>query len=213
MVSALLTVLSLKMLAYTAVLVTVLVRLSVWRRRAQAAQQVAEERGREVADLRTKVAALSSRIHEMEAQAASDAAAAAARLADVQRKAAEARASLEGQAAAVMVAPVDEAHPVDFLRAQAGKALLFAWVIGLCVACVRPQPLPVPCPEPPVLTWPADPVDALSPQSSDADVVRAFAASRLIYRARLEEALRLLDGYRTHSPRTFADAQPQKVQR
>jgi hypothetical protein len=72
-------------------------------------------------------------------------------------------------------------------------ALLLA---GTQLAC-RPQVLQVtPCPPPPVLVDPIDPVDGLRPGASPAEVAKAYAASRLLWRQAAREAKRHLDAYR-----------------
>ncbi len=60
----------------------------------------------------------------------------------------------------------------------------------------------VPCPEPPVLFWPDLPTAHITPATPDGEVAKAWAVSKVILEGRLAEALALLNGYRTASPRT-----------
>lgn len=73
------------------------------------------------------------------------------------------------------------------------KATLAALV--LMTACTRPVAV-TPCPEPPVIADPVDPVDALTASSTPAETVRAYAQSRLLWRQAARERGRLLDAYR-----------------
>jgi hypothetical protein len=63
------------------------------------------------------------------------------------------------------------------------------------LGCVRPVQV-APCPEPPLVQDPIDPVDALGPSSTPAETARAYAASRLLWRQAARERGRLLDTYR-----------------
>lgn len=63
----------------------------------------------------------------------------------------------------------------------------------LClVGCRKVQP----CPEPPIVTSPIDPVDLLAPGAPPADIAKAFAASRLIWKAEAFRRGDFLDAYR-----------------
>jgi hypothetical protein len=98
------------------------------------------------------------------------------------------------------------------------KALVLAAAL-LCVAgCRAPEvrtvevkvPVAVPCPEPPILLWPVLPTDQITPETSDAEVAKAYAAERLYLRGLLAEAYAILNGYRFKSTRTVI---PQEVKR
>lgn len=89
-------------------------------------------------------------------------------------------------------------------RALAAGALL------LTVACQRPEvvtrlvptPVAVPCPEPPILDWPALPLDAVNENTPAGEVAKAYVASIRILKGRLAQALLLLNGYREQTPKT-----------
>jgi len=79
--------------------------------------------------------------------------------------------------------------------------------LAFLVGCHRPvqvvpAPVAVPCPEPPVLTWPPLPVESIQPGTPGGAVAQAYLASLYILKARLAEALALLNGYRTATPPT-----------
>lgn len=52
------------------------------------------------------------------------------------------------------------------------------------------------CPEPPLVFTPMDPVDVLNPKATPAEIVKAYAASRLIWRSEAARRADLLDAYR-----------------
>lgn len=56
------------------------------------------------------------------------------------------------------------------------------------------------CPEPPALAWPE--LSIVTMQTPDADVARAYVVNQNILKARLAEALELLNGYRSKTPQT-----------
>jgi len=101
------------------------------------------------------------------------------------------------------------------------RNFILAMLIGLLfVSCARPEPVvrlvptpvAVPCPEPPVLTWPALPLDAVNEATPPGAVAQAYVASIYVLKGRLAQALALLNGYRETSPRTEIPA-PKPVNR
>lgn len=64
-------------------------------------------------------------------------------------------------------------------------------------------PVAVPCPEPPPLLWPDLPTQHITPATPDGEVAKAWAATKVILEGRLAEALALLNGYRTTTPKTI----------
>lgn len=69
-------------------------------------------------------------------------------------------------------------------------ALLLALLAVGCTKRVSP------CPEPPYVFPVIDPVDYLAPDAKPADVAKAFASSRLLWRAEARRRGDLLDAYR-----------------
>ncbi len=82
------------------------------------------------------------------------------------------------------------------------RDLVVAVLLYLLIAlgCAK-KPLAV-CPEPPPLLWPDLPTDHLTSASTPEEVVRAYAVTKSVLKGRLAEALTLLDGYRTKTPKT-----------
>jgi len=89
-------------------------------------------------------------------------------------------------------------------------------LVSAALSCQKPSvryeiPVSVPCPEPPVLIWPVLPAELINQESTDADVVRAHLASKVILEGRLAEALTILNGYRVKTlPTTVPDLRSKK---
>lgn len=86
-------------------------------------------------------------------------------------------------------------------------------VLSACaalVSCQKPEtrivtvqvPVAVPCPEPPLLLWPDLPTAHVTASTPDGEVAKAYVASLQVLKGRLAEALTLLNGYRTATPKT-----------
>lgn len=83
-------------------------------------------------------------------------------------------------------------------------------VLAGSLACQKPEvryvtvqvPVAAPCPEPPVLFWPDLATKRLTKDSTDSQVVKAYAFDLWLVSGRLAEALAILNGYRTTSPKT-----------
>lgn len=77
-------------------------------------------------------------------------------------------------------------------------------------ACQKPEthivtvkvPVAAPCPDPPVLFWPDLPTSRITKDTPDGEVAKAYASTVWLLRGRLAEALALLNGYRTTTPKT-----------
>ena len=101
-----------------------------------------------------------------------------------------------------------------WLGAVASTALLC--VGGATIGCRTPEvvyqrveiPIPVPCPEPPVLLWPDVPVHRLTPSSTPRETVEAYAKSVILLENALWQALIVLDGYRDKTPKTAPKVRP-----
>ena len=83
-------------------------------------------------------------------------------------------------------------------------------LIAMFAGCTKPEvryvqvnvPVAVPCPEPPQIYWPDLSVKRLTKESTDSQVVKAYAADWWFLQGRLAEALGILNGYRTNTPAT-----------
>ena len=83
-------------------------------------------------------------------------------------------------------------------------------ILAGSLACKAPEiqyvtvkvPVAVPCPDPPVLFWPDLATKRLTKESTDGQVAQAYASDLWLVTGRLAEALAILNGYRTTSPKT-----------
>jgi len=114
MLAGILAILTWKMLGYTAILVAVLVRLSVWKRRAGAADQARAEAIREREAALDQLLEMGRQVTEWRAKANAQ----AARVNAAQLEAAQLRAEIESRAFAV---PPVAGDPIEYLREQAQK--------------------------------------------------------------------------------------------
>ena len=76
--------------------------------------------------------------------------------------------------------------------------LLAVIAISGCAAAptMATAPIAVPCPKPPVIMRPSLPTSALTAQSSDQDVIRAYVISDALLKGYAEKLEIIIDGYR-----------------
>jgi len=112
MLAGLIAILTWKTMAYTVILVAVLVRLSVWKRRAAAADQARAEAIREREAALDQLLEMGRQVSEWRTKANAQ----AARVAVAQQEAAELRASWEAKTASIQPPAGDL---IEYLREQA----------------------------------------------------------------------------------------------
>jgi hypothetical protein len=117
MIAAFLAVLTWKMAIYTVLLVSVMVRLSVWRKRAQQYQDGWKASDKKLFEAQQQLITMGKAIDQWRIAANNE----AAHAQTAQREAAGLRQKYEGEVQKVLSTPVTDAGALDFLRQEAAK--------------------------------------------------------------------------------------------
>jgi hypothetical protein len=85
------------------------------------------------------------------------------------------------------------------------RTLLGVFALGLAVGCCKPQPVPVPCPEPPAVVTPEMDFPKLAPEASLRDVVVALTKDWMRWEGHAKQLEAYINAYRKTEPATKAE--------